>query len=98
MSARGSRALIALAILSLVVSLAGRTFHHSCEQHTAVRPASARATHQHLDRDSVSWTAPVAQFMPPLWRAIAAHVPSPGEPWVARDIGNSLYNRPPPAC
>lgn len=92
------RVLIALAILSLVVSLAGRTFDHPCEQRTAVRPGFAKATPQHLDRDSVSWTAPVAQFVPPLWRVIAAHIPPPGEPWVAMDIYNSLYNRPPPAC
>ena len=86
------------AALSLVVSLAGRTFDNEGERHTSVRSGSHQAKHKHLDRDSVTWTVPVALFVPPLWRAVAAHIPAPSEPLVSLEIYSSLYNRPPPSC
>lgn len=89
---------VLLAIVSLVVSLAGRNFDHQCERHTSVHSGLHQAKHQHLDRDSVAWTVPVALFVPPLWRTVTVHVPPPSEPPVAVGIDSSLYNRPPPSC
>jgi hypothetical protein len=89
---------VAIAILSLAASLAGRTFQHTSDSHTAVRSGSPAAKLQHLDRDSHDWSAPAARFVPPLWRVVAAHVPPPHEPAVAAEVQISLYNRPPPSC
>ncbi len=87
------------AALSLLVNLAGRTFVYDGELHKAVRSGNADAARQQLDRDSQGWSVPVARFVPPLWRVVAAQVPPPGEPAVVVDVQAPLWNRPPPpAC
>ncbi len=87
---------ILLAALSLIVNLAGGTFVYQGEQHKAVCSGHADAKRQQLDRDSHGWSAPMARFVAPLWRVVAAHVPPPSEPAVAADVEAPLWNRPPP--
>lgn len=89
--------ILVFAALSLIANLAGRTFAYEGDQHKAVRSGHSDAKRQHLDRDSHDWSAPVAQFVPPLWRVVAAHVPPPHEPPVAAEVQIPLYNRPPPS-
>lgn len=94
----GLRVLVAVAILSLAAGLAGRTFQHSSNSQTAVHSDSSPVKLQHLDRDSLSWSVPVARFLPPLWREVTAHVPAPQPPALAAGVHFSRYNRPPPSC
>ncbi len=88
---------MALAILSLGASLAGRTFEHNSDSHAALRSGAPSAKLQHLDRDSQVWSVPVARFVPPLGRAVTAQFVPPPDPVIAADVQVSLYNRPPPS-
>ena len=89
---------VALAILSLTVSLATRTFGVNIPNSISVHEASAQGTRQHMDRDSVGWVPPV-----PVLTALQAptfypHVAPAGPPLPSLFLEESLYNRPPPSC
>jgi len=89
---------VVVAALSLMVSLAGRTFAYSGDQHGWTH-TSHDPKRQQLERDSHDWSPPVARFVLPLWRMVAIHFPPPSEPAIAADVQSPLYNRPPPpAC
>ncbi len=86
------------AAISLVVNLAGRTFAFEGDVHKTARSGHITAKRQHLDRDSVSWSIPLAVFVPPLWPAISEQVAVASEPLVSVDLYSCMYNRPPPSC
>lgn len=90
--------LVLVAVLSLVVSLAGRTFHYGVRQHNSVRSGLPEAKQQHLDLDSPAQTAPLRTFVPPLQPTVSAHVDAASEPLVQVDFYSCLWNRPPPSC
>jgi len=89
---------IAIVILSLVVSLATRTIHLSASNQTTVLTDSAQGTRQHMDSDASPWTVPV-----PITTSLEAPTFYPylapgGPPVKALLLDQSLYNRPPPSC
>ncbi len=86
------------AVLSLVVNLAGRIFAYHCDQQKSVRANHGDAKRQHLERDSTSFSVPLAVFVPPLWPEVSSHVPAVSEPFISTDLDNSLFTRPPPIC
>ena len=91
--------LIGIVMLSLVVSLATRTFQQRIPQGVTVHSNTAQATRQHMVRDAARWVPPVfihiAQQAPVLY----PHVAPAGPPIPALLlIEESLYNRPPPSC
>jgi|SRR5580704_3402450 len=92
-------ALIGVVMLSLVVSLATRTFHHSIPQGVTAHANTAQGMRQHMVRDAARWVPPVfihtAQQAPVFY----PHVAPAGPPIPALLlIDDNLYNRPPPSC
>jgi hypothetical protein len=91
------RGLVTVVMLSLVLTLATRTFHSVLSHTTTVKSGASQAIRQHLDRDAVRWTAPAAtvtisqipRFIPRATRV------APPLPVLLQE--ESLYNRPPPA-
>lgn len=66
---------VGVVMLSLVVSLATRTFHDTIPHSTTVQSDSPQAMRQHMDRDAVRWTSPApkiaveqAPTSTPVWR------------------------------
>ncbi len=90
--------MLLLAALSLVVNLAGRTFAFDGDLHKTVRSGHITAKRQHMERDSASWSIPLAVFVPPLWPDVSERVAVASEPLVSVDLYSCLYNRPPPSC
>lgn len=89
--------LILLAILSLGVSLATRTFHLD-DGTTGVQSSSTQAMRQHLDRDGLRWIAPVPTLTILQTPAFYPHVAPAGPPLPSALFEENLYNRPPPTC
>lgn len=91
-------ALVAVVMLSLVVTLATRTFPGTISHNTAVQSGASQAMRQHMDRDAVRWVVPVLQLtvllVPVFYLGAAPAAPR----FSALRIEPSLYNRPPPAC
>jgi hypothetical protein len=90
--------IFALAVLSLTVSLATRTFHTSIHHSTSVHTNAPTAMRQHLDKDA----APVPV---PVYRAAMLDAPefyprfaAAGPPVAGLQLDQHLYNRPPPSC
>jgi hypothetical protein len=87
---------ISLACLALIVSLASRTIHLSAVDDPAVQSDSPRAKIQHLVKDAVQWTAPVASFLL-FWVVVVSFRTASDENHpVPLALGTCLYNRPPP--
>jgi len=95
--ARLQTVILLSAVLFLVVNLAGRTFAYDGDQHKSARSGHGTAKRQHLERDSASWSIPLAVFVPPLWPEVSAHVATASEPVVPTCVDSCLYNRPPPS-
>ncbi|MGO9125393.1 MAG: hypothetical protein ACLP6G_10955 [Terriglobales bacterium] len=92
-------ALIGIVMLSLVVSLATRTFHQRIPQGVTVHSNTAQAARQHMVRDSARWVPPVFIHTAQLAPVFYPHVAPAGPPIPALLlIEESLYNRPPPSC
>jgi len=94
----GRMAVVLLAICSLTVSLATRTFRLTSENTVTVKAASAHAMRQHLDRDAETWLppAPAVTLMPDVAfdpGPIPVRSLLPFTPFIT-----SLCNRPPPSC
>ncbi len=88
--------IVGIVMLSLVVTLATRTFQVSVSSSTTVQSRASQTMRQHMDRDAFSWAAPVLQF-------VALQVPrsqlcvAPAGPAVSTPLREeNLYNRPPP--
>jgi len=91
-------ALICIVMLSLVFSLATRTFHDTESTSSTVHSSSPQAMRQHMDRDAVLLAAPVAKVMVAQAPTFYPDVAPAGPPLPTLLIEESLYNRPPPAC
>ena len=92
------RALVALLLLSLVVSLATRTFHLKVTQTASVASSASQAMRQHMVRDGLRWTAPMVQYAVLDAPTFYPYVAPEGPPVRALLIEQNLYNRPPPSC
>jgi hypothetical protein len=91
-------AFISIVMVSLVLTLATRTFHGTTSDSIAVQSDSPQAMRQHMDRDAVRWAAPVATIVvsqaPTFYPRVA-----PAGPLLPTFIfEENLYNRPPPTC
>ena len=87
---------ISLACVALVVSLASRTIHLSAVDNPAVQSDSPRAKIQHLVKDAVQWTAPVASFFLFWVVVVSFRAASEKNHPVPLGLDTCLYNRPPP--
>ena len=88
-------AFVGVVMLSLVVTLATRTFHDTTSHSATVHSDSPQAMRQHMDRDAVRWTSPApkiaAEQAPTFYSRVApAELPLP-----TFLIEENLYNRPP---
>jgi hypothetical protein len=94
-----SALVVALAVLSLTVSLATRTFHDMTASHrVSVRADSQQAMRQHLNKDAAHWPAPVFDFAVLDTPTFYPRVAPAGPPIPSLHFDESLYNRPPPTC
>jgi predicted anti-sigma-YlaC factor YlaD len=92
-------ALVSVVMLSLVVTLATRTFHDTTSNNsTTVQSSSLQAMRQHMDRDAVRWTAPVAIITVAQAPTFYPRVMPAGPPLPTLLLEENLYNRPPPTC
>jgi hypothetical protein len=91
--------IILLAICTLAVNVATRSFLHSAHHHkTGVTSVSPQGMRQHLDRDAVNWSRPspvLAVFDAP---AFYPRIAPAGPPLPSIFFDESLSNRPPPSC
>jgi hypothetical protein len=90
--------LVSVIMFSLAVTLATRTFHDTTSLSTAVQSSSLQAVRQHMDRDAVRWTAPVATVAVAQAPTFYPRVAPAGPPLPTLFLEENLYNRPPPAC
>jgi hypothetical protein len=89
---------VAISIFALTASLATRTSVPTDSHGIIAQSASAPATRQHLDGDTIPWVAPTPVLT-------ALEVPSfyprfspAGPPLPNLLFDENLYNRPPPSC
>jgi hypothetical protein len=92
-------ALIGIVMLSLVVSLATRTFHQTIPHGVTAHSNTAQAMRQHMVRDGARWVPPVLIYTAQQAPVFYPHVAPAGPPIPALLlIEDNLYNRPPPSC
>ena len=91
------RCLVAfLAILTLTVSLAARTFDTNLQTHASISSQAEKAKIQHRDKSGSQWT-PVLDRIEPFYLAVSAQPVEPEqEPLLSPHVDDCLYNRPPP--
>src|SRR5580658_3214135 len=84
-------AFVSVVMFSLVITLATRTFHETPSRNTTVQSSASQATRQHMDRDAIRWSAPVAKVassqVPTFYRVATARPPIP-----TLLLEESLYN------
>lgn len=90
--------LVGVVMLSLVVSLATRTFRLTIPHSVTVHSGAAQAMRQHLDRDAVQWVPPAPVRTILQAPTFYPHVAPAGAPLGVLLLAESLYNRPPPSC
>lgn len=91
-------AFVSVVMFSLVVTLATRTFRGTTSHSIAVQSNSPQAMRQHMDRDAVGWTAPVAKMVVSQAPTFYPLVAPTGPPLPTFLIEENLYDRPPPTC
>jgi len=92
-------ALIGIVMLSLVVSLATRTFHQTIPHGVTAHSNRVQAVRQHMVRDAARWVPPVLIYTAHQALVFYPHVAPAGPPIPALLlIDEGLYNRPPPFC
>jgi hypothetical protein len=91
-------ALVCAITVSLVLTLATRTFRGTTSHSITVQSNSPQAIRQHMDRDAVRWVAPVAKVTVLLVPTFHPRVAPAGPPIPTLLIEENLYNRPPPTC
>jgi hypothetical protein len=91
-------AFVSVVIVTLVLTLATRTFHTTTSHSVAVQSNSPQAMRQHMDRDAVRWTPPAANMVVSQALAFYPRVAPTGPPLPTLLLEENLYNRPPPVC
>jgi hypothetical protein len=91
-------ALVSVVMVSLVLTLATRTFRGTTPHSIAVQSNSPQAMRQHMDRDAVRWVAPVATIVLSQAPTFYPSVEPAGPPLPTFLLEENLYNRPPPSC
>ena len=92
----GRGLVVLLAILSLTISLAGRTFDTNLQTHAAVSSQAEKAKIQHRDKSGSQWT-PVLDRIEPFYLVVCSQAVEPEqEPLLSPHVDDCLYNRPPP--
>ena len=91
-------ALVSVVMVSLVVTLATRTFPGTTSHSITVQSNSAQAMRQHMDRDAVRWAVPVATIVVSQAPTFYPRVAPAGPPLPTLLLEENLYNRPPPSC
>src|ERR1700758_5296076 len=87
---------VTLAILSLTISLAGRTFDTNLQAHASISSQAEKAKLQHRDKSGSQWT-PVLNRTEPSYLSVCSEAVEPEkEPLLAPHVDDCLYNRPPP--
>jgi len=92
------RVFISVLMLSLVITLATRTFYVSIPHGVTVQSGAAEAVRQHLDRDAAKWIPPAAVLFALQAPTFHPHLAPAESPLGALLLDDSLYNRPPPCC
>jgi hypothetical protein len=90
-------ALVSIVLVSLVLTLATRTFHTTLSYNTTIHAGATQAIRQHLDRDAVRWAAPVANITVSEIPAFYPRVTTSGIVLPSLLLEESLFNRPPPS-
>jgi hypothetical protein len=90
--------LVGLVMFSLVVTLATRTFHGTIPHSTTIQSSSSQGMRQHMDRDAVRWTVPVATLTVSQAPTFDPHVAPAGPPLPTLLLEENLHNLPPPSC
>lgn len=93
-----ARAIVGVLLLSLVVTLATRTFRLVVPSGVTVQSGVAVGMRQHLDRDAAQWLPPVLVFTALQAPAFYPHVAPGGPPLGVLLLDDRLSNRPPPFC
>jgi hypothetical protein len=91
-------ALVGVVMFSLVLTLATRTFHVTVPHSVTVQSTSSQAIRQHMDRDAVRWTVPVATLVVAEAPTFYPRVAPAGPPLPTLLLEENVYNRPPPTC
>jgi hypothetical protein len=91
-------ALVSVVLLSLVFSLATRTFSDTTSHATTVQSDSPQGMRQHMDRDAVRWAVPMAKITVAQVPTFCPRVAPAGPPLPTLLVEENLYNRPPPPC
>ena len=98
LTARVSRMLIVLLLVTLVVTLVNRFPSATRNVHTAMRAGISSPVWQHLDRDALHWAKPIFVFTALQPDTFYPLVCPAGRPVAVLLLDESLYNRPPPCC
>ena len=89
---------VCLAVISLVATLATRTFARSSNQTHTVQSSSSSPKIQHRHKDAYRWAVPLGSF-PLLWSsAPSRRIAEEEEPFLSPHTDDCRYNRPPPVC
>ena len=91
-----ARLVVLLAVLSVVTTLASRTFRLYDTSVSTVRPHSTVKI-QHRDNDAYRWSAPVASFVLLPASAPFSKVSRRDKPRLSLRLDDCCFNRPPPA-
>ena len=89
--------IIVLAILSLTISVATRTFGGTLSHASEVQSNATQTMRQHLDRDAFQWAPPVVVLTNLEPSTFYPHFAPAGPPLPNLLVDESLYNRPPPS-
>jgi hypothetical protein len=90
--------LVCIFMLSLVVSLATRTFRPTNTQSVTVKASAAQGMRQHMDRDASRFVPPAPVFTAYQAPTSYPYVSLAGLPLAVLLLDESLYKRPPPSC
>jgi hypothetical protein len=86
-----------VAVLSLVITLADRTFHSANTPVVTVHSYPSKAKVQHRDKDANRWSVPLAGFLL-LWSSRpVSRVALQEQPLLSLRVDDCCFNRPPPA-
>lgn len=93
---RWSYAVVCVAVVALVASLATKTITLDYSHHTSARAGGESVKHQKFEGCSLEWSVPVASYAPPLWVVEVDRTTPLVQPLISFEPDESIYIRPPP--